>query len=74
MNNRVRFAVLLYLCIVLGTYVAQPSIMFTPDRKMRPFGISNGDTICSFPIFLLWVSVATYYIPCILCVLYRCPN
>lgn len=72
MNNRVRFAVLMYLLIVLGTYLSQPSIMFTEDRKMKPFGIAEGETILSFPVFLFWIAVGAYYLPCMLCILFTC--
>jgi hypothetical protein len=46
--------------------------MFTEDRKMKAFGIAEGETILSFPVFLFWIAVGAYYLPCILCILFTC--
>lgn len=72
MNNRVRFAVFLYFIIILSVYSFQPKLMFTTDRKMKPFGLHSEASLLPFPLFIIWTAVGAYYIPCILCVFYKC--
>ena len=72
MNNRIRFAVFLYLIVSLSVYSLQHRAMFTEDRKMKPFGLHCGATLLPFPLFLLWLAVLAYYIPCLLCMMYTC--
>lgn len=62
-NSRIVYSLLFYVLTILLLIVSKPSLMFTPDGDIRPFGVGGDDrTIFSFGVFIIVLAIISFYI------------
>lgn len=60
-NHRVIYSVLFYVLVVVLLLVSKPSIMFNEKGMIRPFGVGETKTIFSLGVFVVALSIFSYY-------------
>lgn len=64
LNSRVVYSLLFYLLAVLLLIVSKPSLMFSENGNIRPFGVGddNHQTLFSFGVFVMVIAIISFYI------------
>jgi len=61
-NNTLNITMSIYVIIAVLIYYYKPPIMFDKDGKMKPFGIGNGHTLCTYQNVLLFLAITLFFI------------
>mgnify|MGYP000203191501 FL=1 len=61
-NNRIKYALAIYLVIVIVLVLARPKIFFNKDGSFKPFGTGTGKTPIPFWLVLLVSVIFAYYL------------
>jgi len=68
-NNRVKISIVIYLLLTCIVYKIKPKIMFE-NKKLKPFGVGNSQTLMSFPVFSILSAIGIYYVFTMICLNY----
>ena len=61
-KNPLHCSIFLYILVILFVIYLKPSMIFTKDGKIRPFGINNNeDTIYPLWLVSLFIAILCYY-------------
>jgi hypothetical protein len=61
-NNRIKYALAVYLVIVIVLVLTRPKIFFNKDGSFKPFGTGPGKTPIPFWLVLLVSVIFAYYL------------
>ena len=61
-NNRIKYALAIYLVIVIVLVLTKPKIFFKKDGTFRPFGTGPDKTPIPFWLVLLVSVIIAYYL------------
>ena len=67
-SQPVLFSIILYLFLAGIVWILQPAIMFTSTGEMKEYGTSDSlhDTVFSYWMFLIVLSIVSYFISVII--------
>lgn len=66
LSSRVVYSVAFYVLLMILLFLSKPSVMFDPNGNLRPFGVGYDKTMFSFGVFTVVVAVVSFYIFCII--------
>ena len=67
MNSRVIYSVIFFILLLVLLYTSKSSIMFEQDGKeIKKFGLGHEQTLFSFGIFTIVLAIASFYLFCII--------
>jgi hypothetical protein len=52
-------------------FTSKPSVMFEPNGDFKPFGVGTEKTLFSFGIFTTVLAIVSFYIFCIIDMLFK---
>ena len=59
MNVRIN-SIIVYICIAGLIIYSKPALMFDKLNRIKPFGIKDNQTICTFPICMILFAILIY--------------
>lgn len=66
LSSRVIYSVLFYILFSLLIIVSKPSVMFDQNGSLKPFGVGNDKSIFPLGVFVVVAAIVSYYIFCII--------
>lgn len=66
LSSRVVYSVAFYVLLMILLFLSKPTVMFDTDGTLRPFGVGYDKTMFSFGVFTVVVAVLSFYIFCII--------
>lgn len=70
-NSRFIYSILFYLLVVMLLIVSKPKFMFDKSGKLKPFGVGNSKTIFSLGVFIVILSILSFYTFCIIDLVFK---
>lgn len=70
MNSRIIYSVLFYILSMILLVVSKPGIMFEKNGEFKSFGIGTDKTMFSFGVFSALLAVISFYIFCLIDIIY----
>jgi len=65
-NQRVIYAVLFYILLIMLIIISKPSVLFTDEGGIKPFGIGEDKTMFSLGVFTVVLAILSFYIFCLI--------
>ena len=72
-NSRVVYSVLFYLLLMILIFVSKPSVMFDDNGNVKHFGIGDHKTVFSFGVLTVVIAAISFYIFCIIDIIFHKP-
>jgi hypothetical protein len=72
-SSRVIYSVLFYLLLMILIYVSKPSVLFDEKGNVRIFGIGDDKTMFSLGVLTVVIAVVSFYIFCIIDLVFQKP-
>jgi hypothetical protein len=69
-NSRLVYSILFYILLILLIISIKPSIIFNRDGSLKHFGLDDDKTIFSLGVFTVLVSVISFYIFCLIDIIF----
>lgn len=69
-TQRVLYATLFFVLLMLLILVAKPSVMFDTRGDLRPFGVGDEKTPFALGVVVVALSVLSFYVFCIIDVIF----
>lgn len=64
--KRIIYSIMFFLLVIILIVLTKPSLMFEPNGGIKAFGIGEEKTMFSFGVFTVVFSMASFYIFCII--------
>lgn len=62
LNHRVIYSTLFYVLVICLLIVSKPSFVFDDQGNMKHFGVGNDKTIFSLGVFVVALSIVSFYV------------
>lgn len=72
-NSRVVYSVLFYALLMILILTVKPSIMFTNNKEIKQFGVSEEKTMFSLGVFTVVIAIISFYTFCIIDIIFKNP-
>lgn len=70
LNLRIVHSILFYVLFMILLFIAKPSVMFEKNGEIKQFGIGYDKTMFSFGVFTVVVAVLSFYIFCVIDIIF----
>lgn len=61
-NNRVKYAIVVYLALVIILVLTKPKFFFKKNNQFKEFGTGPDKTVIPFWLVLLVIAILSYYL------------
>ena len=61
-NNRVKYAIVVYLALVIILVLTKPKFFFKKNNQFKAFGTGPDKTVIPFWLVLLVIAILSYYL------------
>ena len=65
-NSRIIYSASFFILLMILIFISKPSIVFDKEGNIRPFGIGYDKTMFSFGVFTVVMAVMSFYLFCII--------
>jgi hypothetical protein len=69
-NSRLVYSILFYILLILLLISIKPSVIFNRDGSLKHFGLDEDKTIFSLGVFTVLVAVVSFYIFCLIDIIF----
>lgn len=70
MNSRIVYSILFYILVMILLIISKPAIMFENNGEFRSFGVGSDKTMFSFGVFSVVLAIVSFYIFCLIDMIY----
>lgn len=70
-SARIIYSILFYLLLLVLISISQPQFIFDQDGRMKEFGVGSDKTIFSFGVFGVVLAIVSFFIFCLIDVIFK---